>query len=216
MSKMAIVTPQMLKWMGSFGKEYTERNAITLNDTEELYKKNLGVTRSELNGRFLKDIESWALILEVGSNIGNQLLCLQNMGFSNLYGIDIQNYAVELSKKNSCGINIIQGSAIDIPFKDAYFDLVFTSGLLIHIDPSDVNKVLTEIHRCSRRYIWGLEYYEEKYTGVPYRGEKNLLWKGNYKQLYLDLFSDLQLVKEERLHYLNSSNVDSMFLLEKS
>jgi len=53
-------------------------------------------------------------------------------------------------------INIIHGVADDIPFKDGYFDMVFTSGVLIHISPGNINRVLDEIYRCSREYIWDL------------------------------------------------------------
>lgn len=212
---MSKTTEQMLKWKGVFGKEYTDRNALTLEEMEALYKRNYGVTRTELNRRFLEGIDHSTRILEVGSNIGNQCLCLQRMGFSNLYGIELQGYAVELSKSRTRNINIIQGSALDIPFKDGYFDLVFTSGLLIHIQPSNIAEVMKEIQRCTRVYIWGLEYYADKFTEVTYRGHKNLLWKADYARLYLERFDDLELVKEERLKYLNSENVDSMFLLRR-
>jgi pseudaminic acid biosynthesis-associated methylase len=137
------------------------------------------------------------------------------MGFSNLYGIELQSYAVELSKSRTRRINIIEGSAFDIPYKDGYFDLVFTSGLLIHISPSDISRAMREIYRCTREYIWGFEYYADKYTEIAYRGHRNLLWKADFARLYLDQFGDLELVKEERLKYLDNDNVDSMFLLRK-
>lgn len=137
------------------------------------------------------------------------------MGFQNLYGIEINSYAIELSKSRTKNINIIQGSAFDIPFKGEYFDLVFTSGLLIHIAPSDIEVVIQEIHRCTKEYIWGFEYYADKHTEIVYRGKKNLLWKANFPRLYLDLFGDLELVKEKRLKYLNNDNIDIMFLLKK-
>jgi hypothetical protein len=92
---------------------------------------------------------------------------------------------------------------------------VFTSGLLIHIHPSDISEVMNEIHRCTRKYIWGLEHYADDYKEVVYRGQKNLLWNVDYKRLYLDLFDDLELVRDERVRYLDSDNVDSMFLLSK-
>ena len=96
-------------------------------------KERYGYTRTEINSEFIGDFDRDMKILEVGSNVGNQLLCLQEMGFKSLYGIELQNYAVELSKSRTKRINIIEGSAFDIPFKDSYFDLVFTSGVLIHI-----------------------------------------------------------------------------------
>jgi pseudaminic acid biosynthesis-associated methylase len=212
---MAKITEQMQKWAGQFGKDYTDRNALSLEEMETLYERNYGQTRTELNARFLKGIDRSVRILEVGSNVGNQLLCLQRMGFNNLYGIELQSYAVELSKSRTRRINIIEGSAFDIPYKDGYFDLVFTSGVLIHVGPSDIALVVREIHRCTREYVWGFEYYADQYTEIPYRGQRNLLWKADFARLYLDQFGDLELVKEERLKYLDNDNIDTMFLLRK-
>jgi len=206
---------QIAKWKDKFGKEYTDRNALTLDELERMYENNFGLNRTKLNNIFIGKLDHSIKILEVGSNIGNQLLLLQKMGFKNLYGIEINDYAVELSKKRTKNINIIQGSAFDIPFKDKYFDLVFTSGLLIHIAPHDINLVLNEIYRCTKEYIWGFEYYDEKYTEIIYRGKKYLLWKANFPQLYLDLFKNIKLIKEKKIKYLNNNNVDVMFLLDK-
>jgi len=212
---MPEITEQMEKWAGEFGKEYTDRNALSLEDMDALYERNYGQTRTELNERFLEGVDRSIRILEVGSNVGNQLLCLQKMGFSNLYGIELQSYAVELSKSRTRRINIIEGSAFDIPYKDGYFDLVFTSGVLIHISPSDIALAMREIYRCTREYVWGFEYYADKYTEVTYRGHSDLLWKADFARLYLDQFGDLEIVKEQRLKYLDNDNIDTMFLLRK-
>ena len=40
------------------------------------------------------------------------------MGFTDLYGIELQKYAVEKAKANTEYINIIQDSPFDIPYKD--------------------------------------------------------------------------------------------------
>lgn len=192
------LTKQMEKWEGDFGKEYTNRNALSLDEMENLYKGRFGYTRKEMNSEFIGNLDRDMKILEVGSNIGNQLLCLQIMGFNNLYGIELQSYAIELSKSRTKRINIIEGSAFDIPFKDSYFDLVFTSGVLIHINPDDLNNAMREIYRCTRKYIWGFEYYADQYTEILYRGHKGLLWKTNFAKLYCEQFSDLKLVQEKR------------------
>jgi len=202
-------------WKGKFGQEYTDRNNISLEDLEKLYKKECGVTRIELNTLFLDKINRSKKILEVGSNIGVQLLCLQKMGFKNLYGIEPQEYAVELSKKVTKNINIIKGDIFDIPFRNNFFDIIFTSGVLIHISPKDIRKALKEIYRCSKKYIWGLEYYADKYTEILYRGKKNLLWKSNFPKIYMDTFSDLKIIKIKFLKYLENNNINVMFLLEK-
>ena len=212
---MSIKTEQMEIWSDEFGQAYTDRNTLTPEGLQKLYLHNYGVTRSEMNNLFLNELDRSMRILEVGSNVGNQLIALQEMGFNNLYGIELQSYAVERSKALTKNVNIIQGSAFDIPYKDNYFDLVFTSGVLIHLHPKDISTALTEIHRCAKRYIWGFEYYAEKYTEIPYRDHKSLLWKANFSQEYLKLFADIQLVKEKFYPYLESDNVDVMYLLER-
>jgi len=209
-------TDQMQQWSLEFGKEYTDRNPHTIEAMDKLYKQQFGLTRTELNLTFLDSFDRSIRILEVGSNVGAQLQGLRKIRFKNLYGIEIQPYAVEVSKQNTENINLIQGSAFDIPFKDSYFDLVFTSGLLIHINPDDSSIAMAEIYRCASEYVWGFEYYADKYSEIPYRGRRNLLWKGDFAKLYCDQFSDLELVQEKRIKYLDNDNVDSMFLIRKN
>lgn len=213
---MSDITEQARNWMDTFGNEYTDRNALTLEEMDRSYKRNYGITRTELNQAFVGDLDRSPRILEVGSNIGNQLLLLQKINFKNLYGIEINRYAVERAKAITKNINLFQGSAFDIPFKNDFFDLVFTSGVLIHIAPSDIHKAITEIYRCAKRYIWGFEYYADSYTEVVYRERKNMLWKTNFAKLYLDSFDDLELIKEQQLKHLNNENVDTMFLIKKT
>lgn len=212
---MGKFTDQMQQWSSEFGKEYTERNPHTIGVMDGLYKKQFGLTRTELNLMFLDNFNRSIKILEVGSNVGAQLHGLQSIGFENLYGIELQPYAVEVSKQNTKNINLIQGSALDIPFKDSYFDLVFTSGVLIHIKPGDLNIAMREIYRCTSEYFWGFEYYADEYLEIPYRGRRNLLWKAPFAKLYFDEFKDLELVKEKHIKYLDNDNVDSMFLIRK-
>ena len=206
----------MKKWMNDFGEEYTDRNARTLGEMDEGYRKKFGVSRTELNNLFIGGLARSIKILEVGSNRGHQLLLLQKMGFENLYGVEINNYAVEVCKSRTRNIYINQGSAFNIPFKDEYFDLVFTSGVLIHISPDDIPLVLDEIYRCTKRYIWGYEYYFDKYMMINYRGENNLLWKADFARLFMERHKDLKLIKEEKYTYFdNPENIDAMYLLKK-
>lgn len=207
-------TKQEQVWSGKFGEDYTQRNTYTFEEVEKFYHGLYGMTRTEMNRQFLEGLKI-DRILEVGCNTGNQLIVLQKSGFQNLYGIELTPYAVGIAKRRTEGINIIQGSAFDIPFKDNYFDMVFTSGVLIHISPDDIEKVIREIYRCSKRYIWGFEYFSDSYTTVNYRGNNDLLWKTDFAKLYLNTFSNLKLIKEERFKYLNNDNVDTMYLLEK-
>ncbi|EPY6430224.1 methyltransferase domain-containing protein [Clostridium sporogenes] len=207
---------QKQKWSTEFGKEYTDRNIYKPDNLDEFYKKQYGVTRSEMNNKFLTQyVDRDSKILEVGCNVGNQLRLLQRMGYTNLYGIELQDYAVEKAKELTKGINIIKGNADDIPFKDGYFDLVFTSGVLIHINPENIKKVLEEIFRCSNKYIFGFEYYSDNYEKINYRGNDDLLWKTDFSKLYLKYIPNLKIEKYKKFKYIDNNNEDLMFLLKK-
>ena len=215
MNHVTAETPQKKRWAGDFGREYTDRNTLSTPQLDSLYQTNFGVPRRQLNETFLGDIAREARILEVGCNSGNQLLLLREMGFNNLWGADLQSYALELARARVPAAQLGQASALDLPYEDNYFDLVFTSGVLIHISPADLPRALDEIHRCSKTWIWGMEYYAPEVTHVNYRGHDDLLWKMDYVKRYLNRFGDLELVREQRLPYLNSSNVDTMYLLKR-
>lgn len=208
-------TAQLEQWKGEFGRAYTDRNSLTPEALDALYRKNFGVARSELNRRFLAHIPRSARILEVGCNEGNQLCALREMGFQNLYGIEIQDYALRRARNRLEDAHLALATAFEIPYPDGFFDLVFTSGVLIHIAPADLPKALREIHRCAGGFIWGLEYYSPQQMEVTYRGHQSLLWKGDYARLYLNLFDDLDLARAEQIPYLQDGNVDSMFLLSR-
>jgi pseudaminic acid biosynthesis-associated methylase len=117
------------------------------------------------------------------------------MGFQNLYGIEIQDYALRKARARLEDAQLALATAFEIPYPDGFFDLVFTSGVLIHVAPADLPKALREIHRCAGGFIWGLEYYSPQPMEVTYRGHERLLWKMNYTRLYLELFDDLEPVK---------------------
>ena len=208
-------TEQIRTWIGDFGREYTDRNTYTAAELDQFYRQTYGTTRTEINERFLKDLPKEVRTLEVGCNMGTQLLILREMGFSNLFGIEIQSYALGRAKERIPGAVLTQASAFAIPYPDRYFDIVFTSGVLIHIAPTDLPNALSEIHRCASAWIWGFEYYAPVTTEIAYRGYQALLWKNDFARAYLRHFGDLELVREERFPYLGSNNVDTAFLLRR-
>ena len=208
-------TEQIRAWTSEFGREYTDRNKYSPPELDEFYRRNYGISRTEINESCLKDVPKSARILEVGCNMGTQLLVLEQMGFSELHGIEIQSYALEQARIRLPKALFSRASAFAIPYPDQYFDLVFTSGVLIHIAPADLPKVLAEIHRCARTWIWGFEYYAPETTEVTYRSHRSLLWKTDFARAFQRQFDDLELVREERFRYLDNENVDTAFLLHR-
>ena len=180
--------PQQQFWKGGFGKEYLDRNLFTPAQLDKSYRSKFGVTRSQMNKEFLGSLPRNAKILEVGANFGMQLKSLQKMGFTNLYGVELNSMVADFGRKTLRDINLIEGDALNLPFKDGFFDLVFTSGVLIHIAPKDRAKAMREIS----------------------------LWKANFPALYKKEIPSLKLVKQKIYRYKGETNEDVMFLFKKA
>ena len=211
-------TQQTDFWSGDFGRDYTVRNTMDQEAWNEMYLKNYGVTRANMNNEFLHSLPRDFSILEIGSNTGHQLHALQQNGFTNLYGIELQFGAANLAQKLRKDIHVVQASGFEIPFETGSFNLIFTSGVLIHIAPHDLPLIMGEIHRCSSRYIWGFEYYSERSREINYRGNTSVLWKADYASIFMKSFPDLTLIKKMFYPYIDeneNNNVDCMYLLEK-
>lgn len=84
------------------------------------------------------------------------------------YGIEICQEAVDDAK--SRGLNVRQGSATELPFADNSIDLVFSSDVMEHLMPEDVEKAISEQVRVSNRYIAAKIYPHQEGCG-PRLGE---------------------------------------------
>jgi len=212
------LTDQEKFWKGEFGEGYRDRNDFNgIDGFEQYYINQYGVDRTTMNKDFLGQL-SLNNLLEVGCNIGRQVQVLEKSGQKNIFGIEINSESAKVARGNCPYANIVEGSAFDLPFKDNFFDLVYTSGVLIHINPTDLPKAMDEMYRTSKKYIWGFEYHAETTQEINYRGNTGFLWKANFAQLYLDRFPDLKLVKQQLYPYISNNekgNTDVMYLLEK-
>lgn len=169
-------------WAGEFGNTYIERNM----DAEE---------RRPFWRMILSEFPV-ASALEVGCNIGANLYCMaETVPCQHLYGVDINTRALETLRLELPGVNAAWSPARELPFRDRWFDLVFTAGVLIHQPPEILPIVMSEVVRCSRRYVLCAEYYSERPTEVAYRGETGALFKRDFGGLYQELFPELRLLK---------------------
>jgi pseudaminic acid biosynthesis-associated methylase len=211
-------TEQIEFWSGDFGRDYTDRNSSHHEVWNKQYVEKYGVSRLKMNDEFLRDLPKNLRVLEVGCNTGQQLVALNQQGFINIAGIELQFYAAKHARDRAIRIPILQGSGFEIPFKTSSFDLVFTSGVLIHIAPDDLSIIMSEIYRCTSRFIWGFEYYADNMTEINYRGNSSVLWKTDHASMFMRIFPDLTLIKKRFYPYINGNehgNVDCMYLLEK-
>jgi hypothetical protein len=81
-----------------------------------------------------------------------------------------------------------------LPFEDRNFELVFTTGVLIHLPEDALPGAMAEIVRCSSRYVLCGEYYADEPVQVPYRGHTGALFKRDYGRLYCESFDQLRLL----------------------
>lgn len=198
-------------WQGEFGREYTERNT---EDRDALCKRLYGETATKLMEWFLNGLPRRMKVLEVGCGSGANIGILAKVGINNVTGVDIQPEAVK--RAQMAGWDVLQGSVLELPFHSGDFDMVFTSGVLIHLSPKDLTKAMDEIFRVSSRYIHHLEYWAPELEEVEYRGQMGLMWRGPYAKLWESRFP-LKLQRHHLLEYKDGSgNVDELALMEKS
>ncbi len=160
-------TPQLALWCSEFGASYTERNDLERPARVDSFRTilaGLDVTHA----------------LEVGCNVGWNLRYLRTLGVPRVWGIEPQRFAVARARARDPELDVFEGTAFDLPFKDGRFDLVFTSGVLIHIGPDQLGAALAEMARVSRRYLLTIEYDHEREVEIAYRGHAAALWKRDH------------------------------------
>jgi pseudaminic acid biosynthesis-associated methylase len=160
-------------WKGEFGDEYTKRNDKPFKERQKWWD-------------YVTNKYHYFSVLEVGCNKGHNLDMISPYldHPSCAWGVDLNEDAVMKAKALFPYFNIVLSSGLDLPFKDDYFDMVFTAGVLIHQSPSTVETMMQEIIRVSRKWIMAIEYDAEVFTEIPYRGLSGALFKGPFGEVY--------------------------------
>ena len=171
-------------WAGDFGAQWVDRNG-----------KDFAARAGFWSG--LLDRFPTRRVLEVGAAHGENLRHLaRHLTPHDLWGLDINRAALDAMATVAPGTNAAWGLARELPFRDGFFDLTFTVGLLIHQPDATLPLVMSELVRTSRRWILCGEYHADERTDVHYRGHEGVLVKRDYGRLYQDLFPDLVLREE--------------------
>ena len=183
---MASENPQLALWRSDFGRAYTDRN-----DRER--PERVGSWRRLLDGIAPGNA------LEVGCNVGWNLVYLEQLGVTDLYGVEPQPAVVAEARRRRPQFNVLHGTAFDLPFRDRMFDLVFTSGVLIHIAPDSLGRALDEMHRVARRWVVAIEYDHPTEQEIEYRGHAGALWKRDHGAAWQSRHPDLRPVRRLEL-----------------
>lgn len=193
-------------WAGSFGVDYIDRN-----NSDALL-----VSKIAFWSRMLKAAHGVKTARELGCNIGLNLLALNRL-FNDieLSGYEINPEAAEQAREREIA-NIVTGSILE-PIKENPVDLTFTVGVLIHINPNDLQRAYENLVNGSSKYVLVAEYYNPSPIMVPYHGEDDRLFKRDFAGDLIDDFG-LKLVDYgfvyRRDNWAPQDDV-SWFLLEK-
>lgn len=190
-------------WSGAFGDAYVERNRAAGDVRASFWRATL-------------DALPVRRVLEVGCNVGANLRWIaERLPAHNIFGIDVNATALNELRTAIPGVNALLCPARELPFRDCWFDLVFTMGVLIHQPESTLPLVMSEIVRCSRRFVLCGEYFAEQTTEVAYRGQHGALFKRDYGRLYRDMFPELRLVQQQFLGRDDGWDDVTVWLFEK-
>ena len=177
---MKLLNSQEAFWVDQVAESYARENAI--------FSKDLGIKawRRMLQGISTSDINSY---LECGSNIG------RNIGFLREILPEASASIIEISSVpyRDCLTNYPIESSFLGAIKDAQFqgdfNLVFTSGVLIHVSPVDLDESMTRMYELSNRYILIAEYFNRTPVSIEYRGEMDKLFKLDFGRMFMEKFN---------------------------
>jgi len=203
-------TEQEIKWSSDFGDKYFYR---VQEKKKEAIPGNISIF-SEILSKTYKV----KTIIEYGANVGLNLIAInQLLPDIDLTAVEINQKAFNQLKNNKFIKKAYNKSIIDfIPSEK--FDLCFTKGVLIHINPSSLEKVYKLLYESSNKYILVAEYYNPFPVEVSYQDESRMLYKRDFAGELIDKYPDLGLVdygfRYHRDKYFPRDDI-TWFLLQK-
>lgn len=181
---MKFQTEQEQFWAGEFGDAYVLR----ADDAKYI------ASDTALFTRIFKRTKKVESVLELGANVGLNIKAIKQLFPT------AQMAAVEINKNAVKHLKLIEGLDIHNESIHNYkpekkYDIVFTKGVLIHINPEKLLEVYELMYRSALKYILIAEYYNPyPMTVESYRGNKERLFKRDFAGELLDNYSDLQLI----------------------
>ena len=165
-------------------QEYWKSPNDGMNDPELYYHPENWPRSVQLCNiiRKLIPAEEEPSILEIGCNVGRNLIMLYFAQYSNLAAIEISHEAICLMRKTfpaSMNFDIKAGAVEEriYDIRDSSFDIVFTMAVLQHL-PSESEHVFAELARVCDKYLITIE------------DEKHKSWR-HFPRRYDTVFADL-------------------------
>lgn len=166
-------TAQEAFWEGEFGSEYTERNQPNVAGRQPFFDQ------------ILKLADGARSVCELGANRGHNLAAIGGLAQDlELTGVELNPAAVELLSKVP-RTTAVRSSILDFD-PGRQFDLTFTCGVLIHVNPDDLSATYRKLYELSSRYVLINEYWNPAPVALDYRGHGDRLFKRDFLGEFMD------------------------------
>lgn len=177
-------TEQEEFWAGDFGTDYIQRN-----QGAHLLASNLVFFTKAL--RYASNLKE---CIEFGANIGMNLRALKTLyPCIDLYGVEINESAVAELRALIPSDNVYHESILNFETENQW-DFVMVKGVLIHINPDELQSVYSKIVSACSRYLLIAEYYNPMPVSIPYRGHSDRLFKRDFAGEIMDKYPEMKLV----------------------
>jgi len=166
-------------WATTYATDYIKKNSSFDNQIgAEAWAKMLKGTRGEIK-----------TLLECGCNIGRNIEQIKMVLPEAIPSIiEISEPAFKFVTSHHDFKHAFNGAILDSAFDNASFDLVFTTGVLIHINPDQLLQHMEKMFRYSNKYILMGEYFNRTPVSIEYQGEKDKLFKRDFGKLFIENF----------------------------
>jgi pseudaminic acid biosynthesis-associated methylase len=159
-------------WAGEAGNSYTHRNRVDWRARIPFWHDIMKFTGARS-------------VYEVGCGAGWNLSAIREASPHrvDLSGCEINPHAARQARYAGFRDTIYEASAEQGQAFGA-IELVFSAGMLIHIAPDRLEKMMRLIIDTSSHYVLAIEYAADAEEMIEYRGERDKLWKRPYGKLY--------------------------------
>jgi len=131
----------------------------------KFWEKYADENESRVNDEFTKFITDLATalhcssILEIGCGTGIDLQKFNESFVVN--GLDLNDYALSIAKKNLPNVNFKKGDITNMPYENSSIDFIFTHKLLNYLNDDTLTAGIAEMFRVSKKYIVNCELFGE-------------------------------------------------------
>jgi pseudaminic acid biosynthesis-associated methylase len=185
-------------WESDWGDSYQQRNASNWQSIKN---------RSRLFGDIFLAMENAnkanpspqpfpASVIEVGGGCGDNLRAIDMIYERSRQPVTLMSCDPNATARAAMTdvADVRPGDLSALPYGDDAADLVFTSGVLIHVPPADLDRALSEIYRVSKRWILSIEYYNNVPEEIRYRGNDGMMWRRDWGEAWLEKYPELKCI----------------------